>query len=363
MTMMHEGLGTGMGGGALDVAALRDLFRGPGMDTRQWVSYGIVDADSPDAHSVRFNDDNGQALPEGVLVGVTLQPSGIAVTCRVSSLNAGSGEGEYSPYGAGDEVLVAIPEGNERAGCVIIGRLSNAHDIFPQAVAGQDVTNNDTTFRRMKTPYVLETGASYMVRSALTGASFSIDPTGAVILNDGEGAMLALNQSVISLQDKTGAVMLQMDPDALTTTLQADTTSLQLAAGASAFLSSGTLNIGTGGLPGAGHAITLEQVINLFVNYTYFLYTASSTLATDFAKPAGPLFPATFPTNFITMITAWLQGAVSPLPPTPVLGGGNLTAMTVSQLVTLALLSQLPDPAALGVPVSMPGIGRSSFTL
>ena len=361
--MMHEGLGTGMGGQSLDAAALRDLVRGPGIDPRQWISYGIVDADSPDAHSVRFNDDNGQALPEGVLVAVTLQPSGIAVTCRVSSLNAGSGEGEFSPYGSGDEVIVAIPEGNERAGCVIIGRLSNAHDVFPQAVAGQDVTNNDTTFRRMKTPYVLETGASYMVRSALTGASLSIDPTGAVIINDGEGAMLALNQSIISLQDKTGAVMLQMDPDALTTTLQADTTSFQLAAGASTFLSSGTLNIGTGGLPGAGHAITLEQVVNLFVNYTYFLFTASTTLATDFAAATGPMFAPTFPANFITLLTTWLQGSVSPLPPTPVLGGGNLTAMTVSQLITLALATQLPDPAALGVPVSMAGIGRASLTL
>ena len=176
MTMMHEGLGTGMGGGALDIAALRDLMRGPGMDTRQWISYGIVDADNPEARSVRFNDDGGTPLPEGVLVAVTLMPSGISVTCRVSSQNAGSGEGEYSPFGPGDEVLVAIPEGNERAGCAIIGRFNNAHDVFPQQVAGQDITNNDTTVRRLKTPYVLETAASYMVRSALSGASFSRAP-------------------------------------------------------------------------------------------------------------------------------------------------------------------------------------------
>src|ERR1700722_6710543 len=104
----------------MDSTSMAHLFSHPGADTRQWLSYGLVcQAVAGGDQSVRFTDDTGATLPQGVLVDVTLQPSGITVPCRVGAQSAGNGEGEFNPFGPGDEVLVAVPEGNERAGCVI----------------------------------------------------------------------------------------------------------------------------------------------------------------------------------------------------------------------------------------------------
>lgn len=116
------------------------------MDPRQWISMGTIDEDSEDARSIRFNDDDGAPLPTGPLVTVTLQPSGITVTCRVASFIAGVGESAWFPFQQKDEVIVAIPQGSERAGPVILGRLNQALDTFPAVVAGQDTSKNTFDF-------------------------------------------------------------------------------------------------------------------------------------------------------------------------------------------------------------------------
>lgn len=245
----------------MDSSTMTDLFSAPGTDTRQWLSYGIVCPDTESGRSVRFKDANGAPLPQGVLVEVKLQPSGNVVPCRVGSQAAGSGEGEYSPFGPGDEVLVALPGGSERGGCVIVCRLSNGLDTFPTAVAGMDVTNNNVTFKRLRTSFILETAASYMVRSALTGASFSIDPTGNFLANDGSGNILTLSHAVLALQDSTGAAGIQVDPENLTVGIAAEGTSFLFKDAVSTFQSTGTLGIGTSGVGPLGHAVTAEQVI------------------------------------------------------------------------------------------------------
>ena len=91
-----------------DHATAGQAFAGPGMDTRQWVSYGQVDQDTQDSRCVVFDPDLGP------LVNVTLQPSGIPVVCRVLAPFAGQGESEYFPFISGDEVVVAITQGDER---------------------------------------------------------------------------------------------------------------------------------------------------------------------------------------------------------------------------------------------------------
>jgi hypothetical protein len=307
-----------------DIATMADLFSRPGADTRQWVSYGLVDAESEGGRSVRFDDDEGEPLPYGVLVDVTLQPSGISVPCRVLSTAGGSGEGAFSPFGPGDEVLVAIPDGDERAGCVILGRFSNGKDVFPRTVAGMDVTRNSISFHRIATPYVLETAQSWMVRSAATGASLSIDPTGNVLISDGLGSALAINQTVISLQEASGSTLMQIDPVLRTITLQssasessATTLNLDDAGGLSSLMTGGQLAMVTaGGGYALGHAVTMEQVVCMT---KAFMLAFAAVLAIP--PPATPVttgslstfFLANAPLIFQTMATQLAAAAITSL--------------------------------------------------
>src|SRR5271154_424606 len=149
----------------------------PGADTRQWASYGLVKVSTPGANSVLFNDEQGNPRPYPVVL-VTLQPSGIDVPCRIASQTAGEGTGEWHPFVDGDEVLVAIPQGNERSGCAIIGRFSNGRDAFPTSVAGSDPTQNNVAFKRVQEPYILESGTAILFRTANTEAFFSLASNG-----------------------------------------------------------------------------------------------------------------------------------------------------------------------------------------
>jgi len=325
-----------------DSTSVADLYAGPGNDTRQWISYGIVCPDTNGAHSVRFNDDDGNPLPQGVLVDVTLQPSGITVPCRVGAQAAGAGEAEYNPFGPGDEVLVAVPEGNERAGCVILCRLTNSADVFPTKVAGQDVTQNNFRFSRHQVPFIHEVGQGYMLRSAQTTASFSIDPTGNVILNDGSHNALMLNHSVILLQESTGQALVQIDPSKFQVALQAKTTALLLDSSASSFLTKGTFTLLTSGQNIGGHAVTVEQVVVLIEGFmTAWGLTLTAAVPTFGigAQIAATLTPATLPG---LMAAGIATGAALPL--------------TAEKAALVAAMSTPPDPSG-----TVPGVGRAGF--
>ena len=352
---------------AFDHATMGEAFSKAGMDPRQWCSYGIVDADSADNHSVRFNDENGNALPEGVLVSVTLQPSGISVPARVAMRHAGSGEGSFSPIGPGDEVLCLIPEGNERAGVAIIAKMSNAKDTFPTTVAGQDVTQNNVVFDRHVCPYILESASSILFRVGKTGQQLAMDATGNVFLSDSDGNLLALTADALSLQLADGSALVQVIPGAKRVGIQADTTSFLFDAAKSVFQTPGTLSIGTSGLGATGHAVTLEQVINLILNFTLLVLvgpTGSTTVKGETVGP-GKLFDSTTaPANpvLLTAIQSWLQASVLPSPFTPPAGGGDYTAMGLAALIGATLLTQLPDPAGLApIPTFYPGIAKQGL--
>lgn len=262
------------------------LFRkalGVGID-RMWVSYGTVAEDSPDAHSVRFKDADDVAIPEGPLVTVNLHPSEIPVTCRVAGTQAGIGEADWAPMLQGDEVIVLIPEGDTHAGCIIVGRCSNEIDTFPLIVGGQDVTQNTFGFKRLRTPYIIETASSYLVRSATTGAQFGIDQTGQFILNDGDGSSFVFGADALALSSADGSTSIQiLVGDQQIAMTAGNTTSFLLDAFASQFTSTGTLSLGTAGTISLQHAISLEQVVILFQAFMASILVS---------VPAGPLIPS-----------------------------------------------------------------------
>lgn len=274
----------------MDHALAAQAFAMPGIDPRQWISYGIVETGTPGAPPVRFKDDNGNPSPYGPMVDVTLQPSGITLPCRVSGGVAGVAEAEYYPFVGGDEVIVAIPEGNERAGAVIIGRLNQEIDQWPITVAGQDATKNTFGFRRMKVPYIIETAASYLVRSALTGAQFGLDSEGKVILNDGDKGALTIGPDSIGLSSGDQETFVTLFPGDKQVFLGASSTSFLLDAVESVFISQGTLKFNLSGGAAVGTAVTAEQVVALLINVLTALgQTGSFT--------AGPLAVANFATS------------------------------------------------------------------
>lgn len=330
---------------AFDATTMREALSGPGMDTRSWVSLGWVQPDTTDGHSVSFNDEQGNPLPNGVRVLVKLEPSGTLVSALVGSQVSGEGEAEYHPMGPGDVVVVVMPNGNE-IGCVIICRISLSQDTYPQKVAGMDVTQNNVNFKRLTLPYVLETAGSYLIRHALTGASWSIDPTGNIIFTDGEGNSLSLSQSVISLGEVTNTALIQIDPAKLTVALQSGGTSLVLDdsgntmgnAGATLMTGGNLQLITSGGGYATGHGITLEQVMALFKAWMFAIGTLNPAALT------GAILKG-------LVTTVFTSAGFNPT----ALAAGVLTSAETTATIPL-MLQVPPDPTGLAPGFARPGL-------
>ena len=307
----------------------------PGADTRQWTSIGIVDADTPQQRSVTFTTEYGP------LVNVTLQPSGVPVVCRVAHEVAGNGEGEWFPFLAGDEVVVIIPEGAEDAGCVIVGRLNQEIDAWPSTVAGQDATTNTFGFRRLRTPYVIETAASYVIRDATTGAFISIKD-GALTLGNSDNAFMALSASIIGFQNGTADVLMHIDVEASQVVVEAKGTKFVVDGMTSSFYTTGTLALGTSGNVAAEHATSIEAMANLVAGLLSVLGVAAA---------GGPVALAAFLAAFTTPAAAQAQAAaILPL----------IAALPLSPAITAAIAAAMATPK---VPGTIVGVGAPGLLI
>lgn len=180
----------------LDQSTAAQAVKQAGIDPRQWISIGLVTAGSEEDEIVIFDEEEGQPF-----VRVLLEPTKIPVRARVGGQVAGNGEGDWNPFVEGDEVLVAIPEGDERAGCVIIARLPNGIDKFPmESVAGQDPTTNTFAFSRRKTPRVEEMNGPILWRSAKSEGLISLDTAGVFTVRTGDRAVFQMSPDVIGIQ-------------------------------------------------------------------------------------------------------------------------------------------------------------------
>lgn len=345
----------------MDNSLAAEAFKMPGIDPRQWISYGTVDAGTPEQPPIIFKDADGNPGPYGPLVMVTLQPSGISVPCRVANAVAGNGEADWYPFVSGDEVLVAIPEGDERAGCAIIGRLNQELDAFPLIVAGQDVTKNTFGFRRMRTPFIVETAASYLIRSALTGSQIGIDSEGKVIINDGDQGLMTIGPEGIGFTSGDGESFMTIFPASKEVYLGAGSTTFDLVDGAeSKFISQAGLSFATlGGSPN-GTAVTAEQVVAFVINVLAVLASAGSFTS-------GPLaargYAAGAPAAMGTVIGGALTalGGVVPFA-NPGAPAGNFASLTglvfgpASPFATAAANPVAPvDPTGFTLGYSRPG--------
>jgi len=329
-----------------DAATVRSLAAGE-VDTRAWVTYGLVDADTASGRSVLFNDESGNPLPWPTVL-VTLQPSGVQVACRVLSTQSGSGEGHWRPFVAGDEVLVGIPGGDERSGCVILGRLTQGRDAFPPMVAGNDVTQNTTAFDRFIPPYILESGTAIMLRIPTTGSFLSMDAQGNITMANGNGDHLALNNDMLSMTSSDTTCIVQINQAKKQVYLQAGAggTNLLLdSAGASQFLTAGSLKlqVAGGGYP-LGFAVNTQQVVVLIEGVLTALSLALLALG------ATPLTGAS------------LGALISPaaLPALAALGITKAAALTLTAELA-ALTAAIQVPPVPGATLVTPGVGRAAL--
>lgn len=329
-------------GQGFDAAGMGAALARPGMDTRQWVSFGTVSKETKDQKSVVFDAELGP------LVMVDLHPSMTQVYCRVAGGCAGTGEGEYFPFISGDEVIVLIPEGNETAGCTIIGRLNNSLDTFPTMVAGNDTTKNNFAFRRMRTPYVIESESSYIVRSDSTKAFFGLTEAGDLVFANADGAVLQLGADTIGFRNKDADVFVEVNVSNSVVAIQAGGSQIQVTSENVLIAGVDLLDL-TGGLARQyGHAATAEAVLSFLQNFI----PAFATICVSMIG-AAPITNGTTLGNVIlaacaggafqtAVLNAMLVGMAIPTPPVAVYGG-NVSAL-IPALTTLMLVPQANTP-------------------
>ncbi len=119
------------------------------------------------------------------------------------------------------------------------------------------------------------------------------------------------------------------------------------------------LELVTDGLGAGGHAITLEQVLGLFAQYTAARYVLSD-LGTTFSAAYSAAPPATLASLMALMIAGATLPA-TPVGPTP---GSVLDALGLPALIEAALALQIPDPASIGLPTPViPGLAKKELRL
>lgn len=292
--------------GGFDLSTYSKAFSRPGIDPRQWVSFGVVTKETANAQIVTFDKTIGMPL-----VSVLLQPSEVFVACQVANHVAGNGEGEWFPFVDGDQVIVAVPGGDEKSGCVILGRLNSQLDEWPSQVAGSDSTKNNFAFKRLRTPYVLETAETLLFRSAKTEAFLSLNKIGEWTLSNTEG-YISVASDFITMQSADTELVCQLNLRTKIVALEAGGTLLHLKADEDTqLLTPNRVLIGTSGsFPTAFHGVTAESV-------AVFLQSFAQTIGLLFPSM---LFGGALAAAAIPLINAALTQAIA-LPITPLLPG------------------------------------------
>ncbi len=341
----------------MDAAAWGEGLAAPGLDPRTWCSYGVVSGSSdPDSEERCVDFTEGYPL-----VSVLTQPGLVPLRCKVAMRMAGNGEAEWHPFLPGDEVFIAIPEGDHRAGGVILGKLNNAIDRFPVgSVAGQDPTRNNFAFRRTRTPVVEENAGPVLLRSALTGGTLSIDETGAATLRSGNvgdptapAAAMRIAQDVMGWQSADATMLLQLATTDETFTMRLKDTVLTLSSGSSAvnlnqLITPGVLQVSASGQPPAEHVCTTEAAFSILINSLTLLLAPLNLVF-------APITGTALATIIQTMLTTALPLAI------PGIATAGITPAVASGIAT-AFTAALPKPPVVpGVAQTSPGIGCVGF--
>lgn len=308
------------------------------------MSYGTVDKQiSDEDRPVEFSKEYGP------IVNVTLQPSGVGVRARVAGFIAGAGESSWYPFQAGDEVVVLLADG-ETTSAIIVGRLNQEIDSFPEIVSGNKTDTNTFGFWRLVAPFVIEFKSSFQIFNPVHSAALVMESGGNVTLRDGLLSFLHLGADFIGLQNNDGSLQLQMNIEAGSIRLAHNndpgkpSAIFDISGEASQFATGGTLSLSTAGNIAQFHGISAESVMAILMAYNQAIAAAIGALG----GPAAYL------------AAAW--SAPGPLSAIP--GGGTVEAsLPVANSVFLndvfqqSLIPLFSIPKAPNVPgVACPGL-------
>ena len=121
------------------------------------------------------------------------------------------------------------------------------------------------------------------------------------------------------------------------------------------------LELTTDGLGAGGHAITAEQVIGLFAQYT-----AARSLVGDLGATFSATYLAAPPATLALLMASMVAGATLPATPVGATPGSVLDALGLPALIQAAIAAQLlvPDPASIGLPTPViPGLCKANLKL
>lgn len=188
-----------------DPSRIASLASRPGIDTRVWLHYAVV-------------EDVGFDANEGVFADIRFLPDGRPDCAIVGACYAGNGFGMYAPLAVDDVVLVAVPAGDTDAGPVIIARLWNGTDKPPAEMAG--TTAREGTPDPTSDLYVrVQPGQSLKVRaSSGGGVDIKSEGSGRIVIEQSGSADIVLkvaNGHLCYVGDEAGA-----EPIALGQTLK-----------------------------------------------------------------------------------------------------------------------------------------------
>jgi hypothetical protein len=142
----------------IDIGLVAKSLRGPGTDTRRWVSYGTVGVIGDDGVFDTTSYAGIAVTPKGVFVDVRLEPSGLPVTARLA-LGIGSCGHILAPIRPGDEVIVVSPEGDYNTPPLITSILNNAAHKQPLGSDRKPVFKNDRLLIEIGSGYPVEVNA------------------------------------------------------------------------------------------------------------------------------------------------------------------------------------------------------------
>lgn len=342
--------------GMFPVEQLFELLKGPGIDTRTWVSYGIVDKDMPDedgGKAVQFTEEYGPT------VNVMLQPHGVPVRARVANGVAGNGEGEWFPFLEGDEVLVFLPDG-VFSNAVIMGRLNQEIDKFPTMVAGNEVKTNTFGFRRMRLPYIIETASKYLVRSAVTGSYFGIEENGNLTFGESSGGFLHVGVDFMGFQTGDGEMVFQLNANEKTIRMSVDGSAIfDWSSTKAQAATPGTYTISTSGNPPFGNATTAQSTV-LFISKVLNALGIALNLLGPVPLVANALGALLIePANKALLLAAISTSA----PPIGILTNDILTAINASLLGPKSVdPASGPTTPGMGCPGLQIGLKHGRFT-
>lgn len=360
----------------IDARSLAEALAFPGIDPRTWFSFATVD---PEIVDVEFDEDHGYLVP------ITLQPSQVQGVAVCAQGTTGQAEGEHVPFVEGDTLVVGIMHGMERAGVVVLGRVSNARAQPPKTVAGQDATKNNSAWRKQRAPHLEEYGDRWTVRQASSEALLNVDASGTWTMRDGGKGVLQLSSDVFSYQSGDSTMVLQFDLAASRFSLQCGEAMLALSSMASiadlplstsSVLSvPGSMQIASSGNVAGEHAASAESVANFTLQWFQLFLTAlasalssiGAVLAAGALADPGGVAPVAIP---LAPLGALWTGAMAPvnalLTALPgFLAGGAAAAVAAPQnpavaaAIFSAFLAQPPKvtPPLLGTGQMTPGLG------